>query len=161
MPWGITREQLIMRYCPAVADDNTNWGSEVLQDYFADAFLWLKSHLCPPFSTADVDLLNGEDTHAEMSDRLIARIAAHMIYTDLSGGDDQTEFDARQAMIDQWIEGLQNGTRTLIDSSNNPLDRESLIYHNNEDVAREATRTRYSKTTGLQMGDTGTMDLHR
>lgn len=161
MPWDITRETLVRRYCPAISDDTTNWPNETLQEYFTDAHLWLKSRICPPFSAGDVDLLNGADTHTDMADRLIARIAAHMIYTDLSGGNDPEEYAAREKIIEDWIEGLENGTRFLLDSSNTPLERESLIYHNNENIAKEATRTLYSKTSGTQVGDTGTMDLHR
>lgn len=161
MPWSTTRETLVRRYCPAVAEDTTNWSDTELQYRWDDAFYWLKSRLCPPFAVADVDLLNGADTHTEISDRLIARVAAHQIYTDLSGGDDQTEFNARETYIEQWIERIENGTGHLFDSSGNPLERESLIYHNLENVAQEFTRTRRDSATGTVIdGQIGTLDQH-
>lgn len=159
MPWSTTRETLIRRFCPAVADDTTNWTDTELQNRWDDAFYWLKGRICPPFSSAAVDLLNGADTHSPSADRLIARIAAHMIYTDLPEADPD-EFNRRERFIEEWIENIENGTATLHDSSGNPLERESLIYHNNTDVVPEFTRSRYNENGTLVDSVAGSLDQH-
>lgn len=155
MPWSTTREDKIRQYCTPVKDDTTNWPALRLQNYWNDAHIELKSQLCPPFDTAEFELLNGEDTNSSSGNVLIARKAALLIYIDL-GNFDAEEQLARERLLATKIEQLQSGEAVLFDADGTELTRDALVYHSRSGIAKQFTTTDCDSSGNILT--TGTLD---